>query len=83
MLSTETFIYYTIHKLNCTRFKNWYFLDFVKAILPIKERKVRFMDKTFHPVSGEEVYLVTKDEKAIINIALEIMNHFSEKSGSE
>ena len=43
------------------------------------------MFKTYHPVSGEEMFLVTKDEKAIIDVALEFMKSHSssEESGFE
>lgn len=40
------------------------------AILPNNERKVKYMEKGFHPVSGEVIYLATEKEKQIIDIAL-------------
>lgn len=41
------------------------------------------MEKMFHPVSGEQCYLITTTEKAIIDAALECINHSSEESGLE
>lgn len=38
-----------------------------------KRTKGEIMDKTYHPISGEQVYLVTMDEKRIIDVALELL----------
>lgn len=32
------------------------------------------MEKGFHPVSGEPIYMVTETEKIIIDVALEFMS---------